>query len=193
MKKLLVFPGILLLIFSCNKYKNGDFSGIIVNDINGNITMMLGDDDGDWQFGDIFSGEVEALFEEEFTEDHSLVNNLEFEADTVENGIIVMNDIFMVYPTVTTDVLNFYCKQAQGQRTMQMVIVDDDYTPLLRYAYTFQTRGSISFNTSLLYLGLTLDRMHRVYYKLIDTENNSICGHGDIVVSDDPDRFIGID
>lgn len=154
---------------------------------------MLGDDDGDWQFGDIFSGEVEALFEEEFTEDHSLVNNLEFEADTVENGIIVMNDIFMVYPTVTTDVLNFYCKQAQGQRTMQMVIVDDDYTPLLRYAYTFQTRGSISFNTSLLYLGLTLDRMHRVYYKLIDTENNSICGHGDIVVSDDPDRFIGID
>ncbi|MDF1572752.1 MAG: hypothetical protein P1P82_14180 [Bacteroidales bacterium] len=193
MKKLFLFPGIFLLVISCNKYKNGDFSGVLVNDINGNIVMMLGKDDGDWQFGDVFSGEVEALFEEDFTEVHPLVNNLEFEADTVENGIIVMSDSFMAYPTVTSDVLNFYCKQSQDQRTMQIVIVDDDYTPLLRYAYTFETRGFISFSTSLLYLGLSLDHVHRVYYKLIDTASNSICGHGDIVVSDDPDRFLGID
>lgn len=193
MKKLLLFPVILLLAISCTKYKDGDFSGIIVNDIYGNVTTVLGEDDGDWQFGDIFPGEVEVLFDEEFTEDHAMVYNLEFGADTVETGIISQNDIFMAYPTVTTDILNFYSCQAMDQRTLQIVIVDKNYAPLLRYAYTFESRGSVSFNTSLLHLGLTLEHIHRVYYKLIDTENNSICGHGDIVVSADPDRYLGID
>ena len=193
MKKLLLFPGIFLLVISCNKYKNGDFSGVLVNDINGNIMMMLGKDDGDWQFGDIFPGEAEALFEEAFTENHSLVNNLEFGADTAESMIIEMSDSFMAYPTVTRDVLHFICRQALGERTLQIVIANDDYTPLLRYAYRFKTRGTVSFSISLLHIGLALDRVHRVYYKLIDSENNSVCGHGDIVVSDDPDRFIGID
>lgn len=193
MKKLLVFPGILLIVVSCSKYTNGDFSGIVVNDIYGTIMMQLGEDDGDWQFGDIFTGEVEALFEETFTENHSAINNLEFEADTVETGIISQNEYFMAYPTVTTDVLNFYCSQSMIQRTLQMIIVDEDYTPLLRYAYTFEARGSLSFSTSLLHLGLSLDQIHRIYYKLTDAENSTICGRGDIVVSDDPDRFIGID
>lgn len=193
MKKILVFPAIFLLVISCNKYKNGDFSGILVNDTYGTIIRQVGEDDGDWQFGDIFSGEEEVLFDEEFSENHALVNNHKFQADTVETGTISQNERLMAYPTVTTDVLNFYCRQTMDQRTLQMIIVDEDYAPLLRYAYTFESRGSVFFSTSLLQLGLTLDHIHRVYYKLVDTENNSICGHGDIVVSDDPNRYLGMD
>ena len=189
MKDLFFFFLITLVLSSCDKYTENDFSGVLVSDVDGVILGQLGDDDGDWQLNDVFTAKEESLFDNEIIVDSSKLTDFMCIEDTSLNSIIWQITPIAVYPTLSKEYLNFYSSYDNTISLFKLVIVDPDYHVLFEYEHPSEARGSITFKINLNEIGITLDHIHRVYYKIASEKNGEKCGHGDFIYTKNPKDY----
>ncbi len=180
----------VLLLISCDKYSDGDFSGVLASDIDGVIWGQLGNDDGDWELNDEFTAKEEALFEDAFVIDSSKLIDFVCSEDTAATSVAWRTiSPPKAYPTLTTDFMSFSFGYDETNTIFKMVIVDDDYDALLEFEHESDALGSLSFKVKMEDIGVTLDRVHRVYYKVLIDGNQENCGHGDFIFTEDTEVY----
>jgi len=189
MKRVSVFFVAVLVMTACDKFSAGDFSGIYVYDEQGSPLERLGDEDGDWGYDDQFNGTEDELFLLGFSTSDEAIYNLYFQPDSSDNATFTYGTYFMGYPTLPTEKMHFVFDQGGRTAFLQLVIVDKSYEPFLVYQYQADCAGRLTFDLGMEDLGLVMDRLYRIYYRIIVDDEIDACGHGDFIYTADPGSY----